>query len=130
MGREAPETCRATHKCQVINLWNYCILLVDLFESYDDARTCECQKAVYDILKNCHWPEFDWILFTSLHGYKNTRHFMFAVVTVAFWSTVLQSWNTFKEIFHNNTYQCHVPLSISNSAEPPNKDQWHSYNKF
>jgi hypothetical protein len=33
MGEEAPETCWATHKRQVINLWNCCILLVDLFES-------------------------------------------------------------------------------------------------
>jgi hypothetical protein len=31
MGGEAPETCWATHKHQVINLWNCCILLVDLF---------------------------------------------------------------------------------------------------
>ena len=43
MGEETPETCWATHKRQVINLWNCCILLVDLFESYDDARTCERQ---------------------------------------------------------------------------------------
>jgi len=43
MGAEAPETCWATHKRQVLNLWNCCILLVDLFESYDDARTCERQ---------------------------------------------------------------------------------------
>ena len=28
---------------KLINLWNCCILLVDLFESYDDARTCEHQ---------------------------------------------------------------------------------------
>jgi len=41
MGGEAPETCWATHKRQVINLWNCCIWLVDLFESYDDARTCD-----------------------------------------------------------------------------------------
>jgi hypothetical protein len=33
MGDEEPETCWATHKRQVINLWNRCILLVDLFES-------------------------------------------------------------------------------------------------
>jgi len=44
MGGEAPETCWAKHKRQVINLWNCCILLVDLFESYDDARTCKRQK--------------------------------------------------------------------------------------
>jgi len=30
MGAEAPETCWATHKRQLINLWNSCILLVDL----------------------------------------------------------------------------------------------------
>jgi hypothetical protein len=33
MSGEAPETCQATHKRQVINLRNNCILLVDLFES-------------------------------------------------------------------------------------------------
>jgi hypothetical protein len=32
MGGEAPETCWATYKRQVVNLWNCCILLVDLFE--------------------------------------------------------------------------------------------------
>jgi hypothetical protein len=32
MGGEAPETCWATHKRQVINLWKCCILLVDLFK--------------------------------------------------------------------------------------------------
>jgi hypothetical protein len=45
MGGETPETCWATHKRQVINLWNCCILLVELFESYDDAQTCERQRA-------------------------------------------------------------------------------------
>ena len=43
IGKEAPEICWATHKRQVINLWNCYILLVNLFESYDDARTCEHQ---------------------------------------------------------------------------------------
>jgi hypothetical protein len=43
MRGEAPETCWATRKRQVTNLWNCCILLVDLFESYDDAQTCERQ---------------------------------------------------------------------------------------
>jgi hypothetical protein len=32
MGGETPETCWATHKHEVINSWNCCILLVDLFE--------------------------------------------------------------------------------------------------
>jgi len=43
MGGETPETCWATHKRQVKNLWYCCILLVDLFESYDNARTWERQ---------------------------------------------------------------------------------------
>ena len=43
---ETPQTCWATHKHQVINLWNCCIFLVDLFELYDDARTCERQSCV------------------------------------------------------------------------------------
>ena len=44
MGRETPETCWATRKRQVTNLWNCCILLVELFASYDDARTYERHK--------------------------------------------------------------------------------------
>jgi hypothetical protein len=46
MGMEEPETCWATNKRQVINLWNCGILLINLFELYDDARTCQRQKAV------------------------------------------------------------------------------------
>jgi hypothetical protein len=41
MGVRMPETCRAVYKRQVINLRNCCIQLVDLFELYDDARTCK-----------------------------------------------------------------------------------------
>jgi len=41
MGARTPETRWAVHKCQVINLRNCCIWLVDLFEMYDDARTCK-----------------------------------------------------------------------------------------
>jgi hypothetical protein len=44
MGVKAPETCWATHKRQVINLWNCCIQLVNVFELYDDARTCRQQR--------------------------------------------------------------------------------------
>jgi hypothetical protein len=44
MGGETLETFWATHKRQIINLWNCCILLVELFKSYEDARTCEPQK--------------------------------------------------------------------------------------
>jgi hypothetical protein len=50
MGGETPETCWATHKRQVINFWKCCILLVDLFELYDGARTCKRQTSsrIYD----------------------------------------------------------------------------------
>jgi hypothetical protein len=34
MGEKEPETCWATHKRQVINLWKSCILLVSLFKFY------------------------------------------------------------------------------------------------
>jgi hypothetical protein len=42
IGVRTPETCSAVRmsKRQVINLRNCCIWLVDLFEMYDDARTC------------------------------------------------------------------------------------------
>jgi hypothetical protein len=48
MGGEVPETYWATHKRQVINLWNCCILLVDLFETNTRlkpkslVRACVC----------------------------------------------------------------------------------------
>jgi hypothetical protein len=62
MGVTTPETCWAVHKRQVINLWNCCILLVDLFESFDDARTCEHQKRIlnfYSLLKLYHFVDWD-----------------------------------------------------------------------
>jgi len=34
-------------KRQVINLWNGCIWLVNLFELYDDARTCRRQIPIW-----------------------------------------------------------------------------------
>jgi hypothetical protein len=46
MGVEAPKTCWATHKRQVINLWNCCIWLFNLFELYDDARTWQRQTSL------------------------------------------------------------------------------------
>jgi len=43
MGVRTPEACWAVHtsKHQVINLIICCIWLVDLFETYDDARICK-----------------------------------------------------------------------------------------
>jgi len=86
MGGEAPETCWATHKRQAMNLWKCCILLVDLFESYDDARTCERQivRCVWYL-----WPDdgqsgqeikimHDNLLLTEYCDLKMWRH----VVTV------------------------------------------------
>jgi hypothetical protein len=46
MGGEAPKTRWAIYKRQVINLWNCFILLVDLFQSHDDARTCK--RKIYE----------------------------------------------------------------------------------
>jgi hypothetical protein len=58
MGVRASETCWAVHtsKRQVINLWNCCICLVDLFETYEDARTCKlnlyiCKVALPTVLE-------------------------------------------------------------------------------
>jgi len=53
MGGETPETCWATHKRQVINLWNCCILLVELFQSYDESRTYE-RRTSYLIYFHLH----------------------------------------------------------------------------
>jgi len=46
---QTPETCWVTHKRQVINLWNCCILLAKLFKSYHDARTCERQFFLFHL---------------------------------------------------------------------------------
>ena len=50
MGVRTPETCWAVHKRQVINLRSCCIWLVDLFEMYDDARTCKLQTLTLGFL--------------------------------------------------------------------------------
>jgi hypothetical protein len=44
MSVEAPETCWAAHKRQVINSWKCFIWLFDLFELYDEARNCQRQN--------------------------------------------------------------------------------------
>ena len=49
MGEEVPETCWAAHKRQVIYLRNCYILLFNLFESFDDARSYERQIFKIDI---------------------------------------------------------------------------------
>lgn len=78
-------------------------------------------KAVYDILKNCHWPEFDCQFYLVHCMAKKTLHVCCGdSFFLEYCSTVLKD---IKEIIHNNIYQCHVPLSISNSAKPPNKGQ-------
>jgi hypothetical protein len=43
MGVRTPETCWAVHKRQAVNLRKFCNQLVDLFELYDDARTCKIE---------------------------------------------------------------------------------------
>jgi len=44
IGVEAPETCWATHKRQVINLWNCCIWFVNLFELSHYFEICGSQS--------------------------------------------------------------------------------------
>jgi len=65
MGVEAPETCWATHKHQVINLWNCCIWLVNLFGPYREfyknwswnmeSKSCSC---LYNFLWITCTPNF------------------------------------------------------------------------
>jgi len=43
MGVRTPETCRAVHKRQVINLRNFCIQVVDLFELHLILDKCEME---------------------------------------------------------------------------------------
>jgi hypothetical protein len=75
MGREMPETCWVTHKRQVINLWNCCILLVELFESYDDARTCE--REVYTkFYLTCSHPKVLWM--ANPHKHMLYEHEIFS----------------------------------------------------
>jgi hypothetical protein len=54
MGGKTPETCWAIHKRQVINLWNCCILLVNLFElfewNYLFGHSYETGTKFYDFL--------------------------------------------------------------------------------
>ena len=69
MGGEAPETCWATPKRQVINLGNCCILLVDLFEWIElnvadlfclsviifqhDPKECWCSSSILTQIQIC-----------------------------------------------------------------------------
>jgi hypothetical protein len=61
MGGETPETCWAAHKRQVINFRSCCILLVDLFELYDDARSCKHQIE-FKISFQCYYLLLTYIL--------------------------------------------------------------------
>ena len=51
MGGDTPKTCGDTRKRQVINLWNFCILLVKLFGPYVDAQTGERQIQMFSYKK-------------------------------------------------------------------------------
>jgi len=62
MGGEAPETCWVTHKRQVINLWNCCILLVDLFE----LPVAICVMAVLHAISGKIW-----LLYKTSSGCRN-----------------------------------------------------------
>jgi len=72
MGMEVSETCWATHKRQVINLWNCCIWLVNLFELYDDARTC--QRQIQPLLVALVGPSSHIWATSTLQDARHHRH--------------------------------------------------------
>jgi len=73
MGVEEPETCWATHKRQVINLWNCCIWLVNLFELYDDGRVYQRQiNCSFDIV-NAKWGTTQADITEGPNEIKRTR---------------------------------------------------------
>jgi hypothetical protein len=57
MSGETPETCWATHKRQVINFWNCCILLVELFESMIMHGLANVK---YLTKPGTHYPHVTW----------------------------------------------------------------------
>jgi hypothetical protein len=61
---------------QVINLWNRCIYLDDLFELYDDARTCPRQidKCTLQQKKSINFTCAKFIKFTLQKIYKFYFH--------------------------------------------------------
>jgi hypothetical protein len=77
MGLEAPETCWAPHKRQVINLWNCCIWLVNLLELYDDARTCQRQKLNCNSVSQLmgHVPVIERGLLSGMYGFEKKNVF-------------------------------------------------------
>jgi hypothetical protein len=63
LGGKLPESCWAAHKRQVINLWDCFILLVDLFETYYDARTCGCHIYYCQVLLQTEYTQPKYMLF-------------------------------------------------------------------
>jgi len=76
MGGETLETCWATHKRQVINLWNCCILLVELFE-YIIVFFCTVHCNMIIQYKPTKYTLSNWILiivnFLCLLHVSNSR---------------------------------------------------------
>jgi hypothetical protein len=85
MGGETFETRWATGKHQVINLWKCIILLVELFESYDDARTCERQISgqIFERFWNAKFQEnlLSWC-----------RVFMKVIVALGYFANAAQTY--------------------------------------
>jgi len=118
MGVEAPETCWATNKRQVINLWNFCIWLVNLFElshinNWTETDLCDLvaaksdERILIDKIKNLtsgrmsEWKkgeeklEGDWVVRnTVLKGTGKT--FIYLTMTVQVFSGKRRS-NFFKK---------------------------------
>jgi hypothetical protein len=123
MGGETPKTCWATHKSQVINLWNCWILLVELFESYDDARTYECQIYTQYIVHSFlifKKRERAKICTKQITNYKHR-----AIINY------LEKWKTQKHAKRNTHYSNHSSLHAKQSSIQNNKYQVsHKYSCF
>jgi hypothetical protein len=104
MGVEAPKTCWATHKRQIINLWKCCIWLVNLFELYDNERTCQRQNLNYCML-NC--------LFCNVIFQLNSQtiHFRMCLYDFLslFWCKKTHCWNLSK---HFRSTLCNETLVV------------------
>jgi len=76
MGVEAPETCWATHKRQVINLWNCCIKWVNLFEQYIpicvSVRNGMCVKNHYFTTDCCIGVHVPFMYFRKTEASKDS----------------------------------------------------------
>jgi hypothetical protein len=126
MGGETPETCWATHKRQAINLWNCCILLVELFESNDITRFVKTK-----LLKKNIWSMHYEILHFMWETKRTLRKVIPRTIKVYSWKRLQQSWHCTVEIpwLTRPQYTIMSPLQSkcqpSNAFHPAAAEQYH-----